>query len=79
MLESWTKGSEIVLASNPDYVNFGRPVDNAGAPHMDRLVISTLPEGQTRLAGLQHRQPRRHRAAGRGGGRDQGRPGVQLP
>jgi peptide/nickel transport system substrate-binding protein len=52
MLESWTKGSEIVLASNPDYVNFGRPVDNAGPPHMDRLVISTLPEGQTRLAGL---------------------------
>lgn len=48
---SWEQGSEIVLASNPDYQNFGRPVENTGAPHMD-LVIRTLPEGQTRLAGL---------------------------
>lgn len=48
---SWEQGSEIVLESNPDYQNFGRPVDNPGAPHMD-LIIRTLPEGQTRLAGL---------------------------
>ena len=50
--ESWVKGSEIVLVSNPDYRNFGRPVENDGAPYAERLVIQTLPEGQTRLAGL---------------------------
>ena len=49
---SWTKGSEIVLEKNPDYVNRGRPVDNAGAPLADRLVIRTMPEAQTRVAGL---------------------------
>lgn len=52
MLERWTKGSELVLARNPDYRNFGRSVENDGPPHMERLVIRTLPEGQTRLAGL---------------------------
>jgi len=51
-LESWSKGSEIVLDANPDYVNRGRPVDNPGAPKADRLVIRTMPEGQTRVAGL---------------------------
>ncbi len=49
---SWTKGSEIVLEKNPDYVNRGRPVDNDGAPLADRLVIRTMPEAQTRVAGL---------------------------
>ncbi|MGR3370226.1 MAG: ABC transporter substrate-binding protein [Sagittula sp.] len=51
-LASWTKGSEIVLESNADYVNRGRPVDNPGAPKADRLVVRTMPEGQTRVAGL---------------------------
>lgn len=51
-LVSWTKGSEIVLESNKDYKRFGRPVDNAGAPHADKLIIRTMPEGQTRVAGL---------------------------
>lgn len=50
--KSWTKGSEIVLESNGDYVNHGRPVDNPGAPLADRLVIRTMPEAQTRVAGL---------------------------
>lgn len=49
---SWTKGSEIVLSRNPDYVNHGRPVDNAGAPFAERLVLRTMPEAQTRVAGL---------------------------
>ncbi len=51
-LASWSKGSEIVLEANADYVNRGRPVDNPGAPKADRLVIRTMPEGQTRVAGL---------------------------
>jgi len=52
-VESWTKGSEIVLSSNADYRNFGRPVDNPGAPFADRLIVRTMPEAQTRVAGLQ--------------------------
>jgi len=51
-LASWTKGSEIVLEANADYVNRGRPVNNPGAPTADRLVVRTMPEGQTRVAGL---------------------------
>jgi peptide/nickel transport system substrate-binding protein len=53
MLESWTKGSQIVLKANPDYRNFGRPVDNPGPPHAERLIVRTMPEAQTRVAGLQ--------------------------
>ncbi len=51
-LASWSRGSEIVLEANADYVNRGRPVDNPGAPLADRLVVRTMPEGQTRVAGL---------------------------
>jgi len=51
-LASWTKGSELILDKNPDYVNYGRPVDNPGPPLADRLVIRTMPEAQTRVAGL---------------------------
>lgn len=51
-LASWSKGSEIVLEANADYVNRGRPVDNPGAPKADRLIVRTMPEGQTRVAGL---------------------------
>lgn len=51
-LVSWTQGSQIVLESNADYKNFGRPVDNPGAPYIDRLIVRTMPEAQTRVAGL---------------------------
>jgi len=51
-VESWTKGSEIILARNGDYKRFGRPVQNPGAPFVDRLIVRTMPEGQTRMAGL---------------------------
>jgi len=51
--KSWTKGSEIVLERNPHYHNYGRPVSNDGPPKADRLIVRTMPEGQTRLAGLQ--------------------------
>ena len=49
---SWTKGSEIVLEKNASYVNYGRPVDNPGPPLADRLILRTMPEAQTRVAGL---------------------------
>jgi peptide/nickel transport system substrate-binding protein len=51
-LVSWTKGDKIVLAKNPDYKNFGKLPENKGAPYMDGLVITTVPEPQARLAGL---------------------------
>jgi peptide/nickel transport system substrate-binding protein len=51
-LVSWTKGDKITLAKNPDYVNFGKLPENKGAPYMDGLVISVVPEPQTRLAAL---------------------------
>ncbi len=51
-LDSWAKGDRIVLDKNPDYVNHGKLAKNPGAPYMDRLVISVVPEPQTRLAGL---------------------------
>lgn len=52
-LVSWTKGDEIVLEKNPDYQNFGRPIENPGAPYLDQLIVKQIPEPQTRLAGLQ--------------------------
>lgn len=52
-LVSWTKGDEIVLEKNTDYQNFGRPIENDGAPYLDQLVVKQIPEPQTRLAGLQ--------------------------
>ncbi|MCB1970235.1 MAG: ABC transporter substrate-binding protein [Geminicoccaceae bacterium] len=52
-LVEWIKGDRVILEKNPDYTNFGRPFDNKGPVQFDRLVISTVPEAQTRLAGLQ--------------------------
>lgn len=52
-LVSWTKGDEIVLDKNADYVRFGRPVENPGAPYLDQLIVRQIPEAQARLAGLQ--------------------------
>ncbi|MBT9290931.1 ABC transporter substrate-binding protein [Prosthecodimorpha staleyi] len=51
-LVSWTKGDRIVLAKNPGYRNFGKLAANKGAPYMDGLVISVVPEPQARLAAL---------------------------
>ena len=51
-LDSWTKGDQIVLEKNPDYKNFGKLAENPGAPYEDRLLVTTVPEPQARLAGL---------------------------
>jgi peptide/nickel transport system substrate-binding protein len=51
-LVEWVKGDVVVLEKNPDYRNFGKPAENKGAPHLDRLIVRTVPEAQTRLAGL---------------------------
>jgi peptide/nickel transport system substrate-binding protein len=51
-LVSWVKGDKIELDKNPDYKNIGKPADNKGAPHVDKLIITTIPEPQTRLAAM---------------------------
>jgi len=51
-LVEWKKGDEVVLDKNPDFRNFGKPVENDGPPHIDRLIVRTVPEAQTRLAAL---------------------------
>ena len=51
-LVKWVKGDVVEMEKNSDYRNFGRPVENMGAPHIDRLVVKTVPESQTRLAAL---------------------------
>ena len=51
-LEGWTKGDKIALARNDAYRNFGKLPENKGAPYMERLTITTVPEPQARLAGL---------------------------
>jgi len=51
-LVDWVKGDQVVLEKNPNYRNFGKPVENSGPPHIDRLVVRTVPEPQTRLAAL---------------------------
>ncbi|MBD2088601.1 ABC transporter substrate-binding protein [Microcoleus sp. FACHB-1515] len=52
-LVSWTKGDQIELERNADYQRFGRPVENTGAPYLEKLVVRQIPEAQARLAGLQ--------------------------
>ncbi len=49
---SWTRGDRIVLAAHDAYQNFGKLAENPGRPHEDGLVITVVPEPQTRLAGL---------------------------
>jgi peptide/nickel transport system substrate-binding protein len=51
-LAEWVKGDEVILEKNPDFKNFGKPVENDGPPHIDRLIVRTVPEPQTRLAAL---------------------------
>ena len=51
-LVSWVKGDTVELEKNPDYRNFGKPVENDGPPHIDKLIVKTVPEPQTRLAAL---------------------------
>lgn len=51
-LVEWIKGDRVVLDKNSDYSNYGRPFENKGPISFDRLIVSTIPEPQTRLAGL---------------------------
>jgi peptide/nickel transport system substrate-binding protein len=51
-LESWARGDRITLSRNDAYVNRGKLAENPGAPHMEGLVITVVPEPQTRLAAL---------------------------
>ncbi|MGB3508367.1 MAG: ABC transporter substrate-binding protein [Microcoleaceae cyanobacterium] len=48
----WTQGEQLVLEANPDYKNYGRPVENSGNPYINKLVVKTMPEAEARLAGV---------------------------
>ena len=48
----WTQGEQLVLKANPNYKNYGRPVENSGTPYIKKLVIKTIPEIEARLAGI---------------------------
>ncbi|MEM9448610.1 MAG: ABC transporter substrate-binding protein [Cyanobacteria bacterium P01_E01_bin.6] len=52
MVERWTPEKELVLEPNQTYVNRGRPVENPGAPYLDRLIIETVPEAFSRVSNL---------------------------
>lgn len=52
MFESWTQGDEIVLKKNPDY-NWGPEwLGNKGPATIDKLVLKTIPEENTRFMEL---------------------------
>ncbi|MEM9221898.1 MAG: ABC transporter substrate-binding protein [Pseudomonadota bacterium] len=51
-LVEWVKGDTVELEKNPDYKNFGKPVQNDGPVSFDKLIVKTVPEAQTRLAAL---------------------------
>ncbi|MGB3491460.1 MAG: ABC transporter substrate-binding protein [Elainellaceae cyanobacterium] len=48
----WTPGEELVLQRNSDYVNYGRPVKNPGAPYLEQLVIRPNDDDYSRLSDL---------------------------
>jgi len=52
MVTEWVKGDHLVLAPNPNYVNYGRPAENKGPPKIDQLIVRHMPEAQARLAAL---------------------------
>jgi|WetSurMetagenome_2_1015567.scaffolds.fasta_scaffold06693_2 peptide/nickel transport system substrate-binding protein len=44
-LVEWKRGERVVLKANPDYF--------AGRPHLEQLILKTIPQGQTQLAAYQ--------------------------
>ncbi|NES02853.1 MAG: ABC transporter substrate-binding protein [Okeania sp. SIO2F4] len=52
----WTQGEQLVLEANPNYKNYGRPIENSGTPYIKKLVIKTMPEVESRLAALKYRE-----------------------
>ncbi len=52
--KSWTTGSQIVLAKNPDYKNLREDGENKGGPaYVDGIEFAIITEPGTRLAALQ--------------------------
>jgi len=48
----WIQGEKLVLEANPNYKNYGRPLENSSTPYIQKLVIKTTPEVEARLAAL---------------------------
>lgn len=52
MLDKWTRDDQMELAANPDYRNFNPLIENPGQPHIDRLILRTIPDAVARMAAL---------------------------
>src|SRR5262249_45590924 len=51
--KEWIGGSTITLVRNEDYRNFHSYAENKGAPFLDQIVISNIPESSTQVAALE--------------------------
>lgn len=50
---AWQQGTKVVLERNPDYRWSPAPVTNPGAPYLDRVIFTVIPDASTQLAALQ--------------------------
>src|SRR5262245_25727013 len=53
VFKEWKSGSEIILARNPTYQNLRTDGQNRGAPYLDQVVFTILPDPATQLAALE--------------------------
>jgi peptide/nickel transport system substrate-binding protein len=48
----WVRGSTVTFVRNDNYQNFHSYMENKGAPYLDQLVFSNIPEASTQIAAL---------------------------
>ena len=51
-VQQWTPSEELVLKRNAEYINYGRPVNNSGAPYLEQLIIRSDSDDFSRLSEL---------------------------
>jgi peptide/nickel transport system substrate-binding protein len=51
--KSWQTGREIVLERNASYKNFREDIENKGAPYVEQITLTVIPEAATQLAALE--------------------------
>lgn len=53
MVAEWQQGTAVVLERNPAYAWSPGVIANTGAPYLDKVVFSVIPDASTQLAALQ--------------------------